>query len=175
MYQEFPYSAGISFFFQSGETFCAFPAPRFRRHPRCRAGARALPLCGAAPTFLCPPRGLPSGRTAKKSRQKKAAHTANSCSNQRTSTAPTHKKVHQQVGAAHQRFMARIGGVSPLSLLTFFAAAKKVSPAPDRGIACAPAQNRGCQRNRKNNHKKSAAAQQKAQIQHPRREAHTKR
>ena len=40
--------------------------------------------------------------------------------------------------------MASIGGVSPLSLLTFFAAAKKVSPAPDRGNACAPARPRGC-------------------------------
>ncbi|TXC84378.1 hypothetical protein FRZ40_29270 [Paraburkholderia azotifigens] len=30
----------------------------------------------------------------------------------------------------------RIGGVSPLSLLTFFAAAKKVSAAPHRGNAC---------------------------------------
>ncbi|TXC83510.1 hypothetical protein FRZ40_24255 [Paraburkholderia azotifigens] len=29
----------------------------------------------------------------------------------------------------------RIGGVSPLSLLTFFAAAKKVSAAPHRGDA----------------------------------------
>ncbi|TXC87320.1 hypothetical protein FRZ40_06900 [Paraburkholderia azotifigens] len=44
----------------------------------------------------------------------------------------------------------RIGGVSPLSLLTFFAAAKKVSAAPHRGNACStdtksrmPA---GCQR-----------------------------
>ncbi|TXC89024.1 hypothetical protein FRZ40_16475 [Paraburkholderia azotifigens] len=30
----------------------------------------------------------------------------------------------------------RTGGVSPLSLLTFFAAAKKVSAAPHRGNAC---------------------------------------
>ena len=36
----------------------------------------------------------------------------------------------------------RIGGVSPLSLLTFFAAAKKVSPAPDRGNANRPITNR---------------------------------
>ncbi len=33
----------------------------------------------------------------------------------------------------------RIGGVSPLSLLTFFAAAKKVSAAPHRGNACSTA------------------------------------
>ncbi|TXC86601.1 hypothetical protein FRZ40_02815 [Paraburkholderia azotifigens] len=32
--------------------------------------------------------------------------------------------------------MTRAGGVSPLSLLTFFAAAKKVSAAPHRGNAC---------------------------------------
>jgi hypothetical protein len=34
--------------------------------------------------------------------------------------------------------MARIGVVKLLSLLTFFAAAKKVSPAPDRGRAKKP-------------------------------------
>jgi hypothetical protein len=39
--------------------------------------------------------------------------------------------------------------VSPLSLLTFFAAAKKVSPAPDRGNACAPARNRGAGKKQK--------------------------
>ncbi len=43
----------------------------------------------------------------------------------------------------------RIGGVSPLSLLTFFAAAKKVSAAPHRGNANKPIRNRGCQRNTK--------------------------
>jgi hypothetical protein len=37
------------------------------------------------------------------------------------------------------------GGVSPLSLLTFFAAAKKVSAAPHRGNAGKPTTNRGCQ------------------------------
>jgi hypothetical protein len=36
------------------------------------------------------------------------------------------------------RRMARIGGGKLLSLLTFFAAAKKVSPAPDRGRANKP-------------------------------------
>jgi hypothetical protein len=36
------------------------------------------------------------------------------------------------------------GGVSPLSLLTFFAAAKKVSAAPHRGNASKPKRNRGC-------------------------------
>ena len=91
----------------------------------------------------CAGRHLLFFAAAKKSRQKKAAHTANSCLNPRTSTAPTHKKVHQQVGADHHQVMPRIGGVSPLSLLTFFAAAKKVSPAPDRGNARAPARNRG--------------------------------
>ena len=28
-------------------------ADLFRGHPRCAYAARALPLCGAAPTFLC--------------------------------------------------------------------------------------------------------------------------
>ena len=59
------------------------------------------------------------------------------------------KTIHQRVDAEYQQVRARIGGVSPLSLLTFFAAAKKVSPAPDRGNARAPARNRGCQRNSK--------------------------
>ena len=36
------------------------------------------------------------------------------------------------------RRLASIGGVKLLSLLTFFAAAKKVSPAPDRGRANKP-------------------------------------
>jgi hypothetical protein len=40
-------------------------------------------------------------------------------------------------GAVWRR-MARIGGGKLLSLLTFFAAAKKVSPAPDRGRANKP-------------------------------------
>ncbi|TXC82492.1 hypothetical protein FRZ40_18645 [Paraburkholderia azotifigens] len=35
--------------------------------------------------------------------------------------------------------MTSIRGVSPLSLLTFFAAAKKVSAAPHRGNACSTA------------------------------------
>jgi general secretion pathway protein K len=43
----------------------------------------------------------------------------------------------------------RAGGVSPLSLLTFFAAAKKVSAAPHRGNAGNPEANRGCQRSKK--------------------------
>ncbi|TXC82656.1 hypothetical protein FRZ40_19605 [Paraburkholderia azotifigens] len=38
------------------------------------------------------------------------------------------------------------GGVSPLSLLTFFAAAKKVSAAPHRGNARKPTTSSGCQR-----------------------------
>jgi general secretion pathway protein K len=38
--------------------------------------------------------------------------------------------------------------VSPLSLLTFFAAAKKVSAAPHRGNARAAQAPRGCQRKR---------------------------
>ena len=38
----------------------------------------------------------------------------------------------------------RAGGVSPLSLLTFFAAAKKVSAAPHRGNTSRPKANRGC-------------------------------
>jgi hypothetical protein len=37
--------------------------------------------------------------------------------------------------------MASIGGGKLLSLLTFFAAAKKVSPAPDRGRANKPTPN----------------------------------
>ena len=40
----------------------------------------------------------------------------------------------------------RTGGVSPLSLLTFFAAAKKVSAAPHRGNTGKPKTQRGCQR-----------------------------
>jgi general secretion pathway protein K len=36
--------------------------------------------------------------------------------------------------------------VSPLSLLTFFAAAKKVSAAPHRGNTSEPETQRGCQR-----------------------------
>ncbi|MPW20239.1 hypothetical protein GCT13_25970 [Paraburkholderia sp. CNPSo 3157] len=42
--------------------------------------------------------------------------------------------------------MSSTGGVSPLSLLTFFAAAKKVSAAPHRGNARAARRNRGCRR-----------------------------
>jgi hypothetical protein len=33
--------------------------------PCFHVGLFVLPLCGAAPTFLCPPRGLPSGRRRK--------------------------------------------------------------------------------------------------------------
>jgi hypothetical protein len=51
--------------------------------------------------------------------------------------------------ADYLRLLARMGGVSPLSLLTFFAAAKKVSPAPDRGNACAPARNREAEKEQK--------------------------
>jgi len=42
-------------------------------------------------------------------------------------------EVEELLGALRRR--SRTGGVSPLSLLTFFAAAKKVSAAPHRGNA----------------------------------------
>jgi general secretion pathway protein K len=49
--------------------------------------------------------------------------------------------------------------VSPLSLLTFFAAAKKVSAAPHRGNAGEPKANRGCQQ--KAQKQRTATASQK--------------
>jgi hypothetical protein len=47
------------------------------------------------------------------------------------------------------------GGVSPLSLLTFFAAAKKVSAAPHRGNPGEPQTIRGCQRSKNQKPKKT--------------------
>ncbi|TXC89028.1 hypothetical protein FRZ40_16505 [Paraburkholderia azotifigens] len=40
--------------------------------------------------------------------------------------------------------LAGTGGLKPLSLVTFFAAAKKVTAAPHRGDANKPIRNRGC-------------------------------
>jgi general secretion pathway protein K len=60
--------------------------------------------------------------------------------------------------------------VSPLSLLTFFAAAKKVSAAPHRGNASEPEANRGCQPNNnpktksKNQNPKQKTAQKTARF-----------
>jgi hypothetical protein len=42
--------------------------------------------------------------------------------------------------------LAGTGGLKPLSLVTFFAAAKKVTAAPHRGNASKPIRIRGCQR-----------------------------
>jgi general secretion pathway protein K len=55
----------------------------------------------------------------------------------------------------------RASGCSPLSLLTFFAAAKKVSAAPHRGNASKPKTKQGKAKTPKNNNQKRAAAGQK--------------
>ena len=52
------------------------------------------------------------------------------------------------------------GGVSPLSLLTFFAAAKKVSAAPHRGDAGEPKAKRGCQPSKNQKRQRMATASQ---------------
>jgi hypothetical protein len=54
----------------------------------------------------------------------------------------------------------RAGGVSPLSLLTFFAAAKKVSAAPHRGDAGKPIRKRGCQPSKNPKRQRMATASQ---------------
>ena len=41
------------------------------------------------PTFLCPQKGSPSGRVAKKTRHKKAAHTASACRYPRAPMSPS--------------------------------------------------------------------------------------
>src|ERR1700729_224747 len=82
--------------------------------------------------------------------------------------------MHAHRGAAHQRLMASIGGVSPLSLLTFFAAAKKVSPAPDRGNACAPARPRGAEKAQKNPRKSGCQAKAKGKGKRQRQKAKAK-
>ena len=61
----------------------------------------------------------------------------------------------------------RVGGVSPLSLLTFFAAAKKVSAAPHRGNARSTKAKRGCQRKSKSKGKKQRQNQKACRRQYP--------
>jgi general secretion pathway protein K len=51
--------------------------------------------------------------------------------------------------------LAGTGGLKPLSLVTFFAAAKKVTAAPHRGNANKPIRQRGCQQKPKTKNQKS--------------------
>src|SRR6516225_1829736 len=60
----------------------------FRWHPLwCLRGAGVAPMRGGT-YFLCPPRGLPSGRQRKESKQRKRAHTANACFYPRAPNVP---------------------------------------------------------------------------------------
>jgi hypothetical protein len=61
--------------------------------------------------------------------------------------------------------LAGTGGLKRLSLVTFFAAAKKVTAAPHRGNASKPKRNRGCQR-RKTKTKKPDSRLRRRQKTH---------
>ena len=96
----------------------------------------------------CAGRHLLFFAAAKKSRQKKAAHTANSCFCPRTSTAPCELLcgVSGSGRSAAVGKRERVLSVSGFLLPTFFAAAKKVRCRPAQGHRVRASAHRGCRR-----------------------------